>query len=105
MKATHEVIFRTRDLGAVKKFYCGLLGLPISIDRKGMVGFEAGALNLYFEEGEPNGAVLEFTVDNVERAKVDLTAAGCELVEEDPSIPRVYLRDPFGVLFNITDSQ
>lgn len=57
---------------------------------------------MYFEQGEPNGAVFEFVVPDVARTKADLITRGCTLVEEDETIPRVYLRDRFGVTFNIT---
>jgi hypothetical protein len=30
-----------------------------------------------------------------------LLAAGCSLVEEDPVVPRCYIRDPHGLVFNI----
>jgi hypothetical protein len=37
----------------------------------------------------------------VQAAKARLIASGCMLVEEDPAVPRCYLRDPFGVVFNL----
>jgi hypothetical protein len=30
-----------------------------------------------------------------------LLAAGCTLLEENPAVPRCYLRDPFGMTYNI----
>jgi catechol 2,3-dioxygenase-like lactoylglutathione lyase family enzyme len=104
MKSTNEVIFRAPDLGAVKEFYSGVLGLPIVLEKDGMIGFDTGALNFYFERGEPNGAVFEFTVEDVPHAKAELIAAGCELVEENSAVPRVYLRDGFGTVFNVTEA-
>jgi catechol 2,3-dioxygenase-like lactoylglutathione lyase family enzyme len=104
VKTTNEIIFRAYDLPAVKQYYAGKLGLPIVLEKDSMVGFNAGALNFYFERGEPSGPVFEFTVDDVQRAKEELISTGCELVEENPAIPRVYLRDPFGLVFNVTDS-
>lgn len=101
MKSTADIIFRARDLAAVKAYYAGELGFPLVLEREGMIGFETGALTLYFERGEPNGAVFEFGVDDPTRAKAELVAAGCELVEENPAIPRIYLRDRFGVVFNV----
>jgi catechol 2,3-dioxygenase-like lactoylglutathione lyase family enzyme len=102
MKTTSDVIFRARDLAAVKEYYAGSLGFPIVLDTEAMVGFETGALTFYFERGEPDAPVFEFTVGDVPRAKADLVAGGCALVEENPAVPRVYLRDRFGVVFNIT---
>jgi hypothetical protein len=40
----------------------------------------------------------------VEAAKNKLLANGCALLEEDPNLPRCYLRDRFGLIFNITTS-
>jgi len=40
-------------------------------------------------------------VADVEAAKRQLTAAGCVIEEEDASLPRCYIRDPYGVVFNI----
>jgi hypothetical protein len=33
-----------------------------------------------------------------------LLSAGCALVEEDPAVPRCYIRDPYGLVFNIEQS-
>lgn len=103
MRTTKEVIFRSRDLSAVKEYYADRLGLPIVLEKDGMIGFSTGALNFYFEQGAPTGPVFEFVVDDEERAKNDLVAAGCIVVEENSAIPRTYLRDRFGVVFNITE--
>ena len=104
LKTTNEVIFRATDLGAVKAYYADRLGWPIVLDDDSMVGFDTGAFNVYFESGEPNGAVFEFTVDDVSRAKHELISSGCELLEEDPERPRLYLRDPFGLAFNVAEA-
>lgn len=103
MKTTRDVIFRAQDLRAVKEYYAGRLGWPIVLEKDSMIGFDSGALRLYFELGEPDEPVFELTVDDVPRKKAELIEAGCELVEENPAIPRVYLRDPFGFVFNITE--
>jgi catechol 2,3-dioxygenase-like lactoylglutathione lyase family enzyme len=104
MKTTNEIIFRARDLDAVRQHYSGRLGFPVVLEKDGMIGFGTGDLNFYFERGEPSAPVFEFGVDDVARAKEELIALGCELVEENPEIPRVYLRDRFGVVFNITEA-
>ncbi|MFY9719398.1 MAG: VOC family protein [Candidatus Cybelea sp.] len=104
MKSTRDVICRARDLSAVKAYYAGKLGLPIVVDSERLVGFDTGAVTLYYERGEPGEPVFDFLVDDVAAAKVRLAAAGCEIIEEDPAIPRVYLRDPFGLIFNIDEA-
>jgi hypothetical protein len=69
------------------------------------MGFETGAFCLYVEKGEAHGPVFEFLVPDVQQAKRRLLAAGCTVQEENPSIPRCYLRDPYGVVFNIGQSR
>jgi len=101
MKSGSDVICRARDLGAVKAYYAGELGFPIVLDTDSMVGFDTGELTLYYERGEPGPPVFEFFVDDVVKAKSRLIAAGCEMVEEDPSRPRLYVRDRFGLVFNV----
>jgi len=52
-------------------------------------------------EGAEHGPVFEFLVPDVNAAKTRLMAAGCTVEEEDASLPRCYIRDPYGVVFNI----
>jgi hypothetical protein len=65
------------------------------------MGFETGSFCLYVEKGKAHGPVFEFLVPDVEEAKRRLVAAGCTVQEEDASIPRCYIRDPYGIVFNI----
>lgn len=101
MKSTRDVIFRTQSLSAAKAFYHETLGLPLVTESERLVGFDTGAITIYFERGDDNGAVFEFEVDDIKETKARLLAQGCVLVEEDPKLPRCYVRDPFGVTFNL----
>jgi hypothetical protein len=40
-------------------------------------------------------------VSDAQAIKSRLLAAGCTIVEENPVVPRCYIRDPFGLVFNI----
>lgn len=99
--STREVIIRTDDWDRAVKFYESTLGLPVTMRTSTMMGFETGAFCLYVEKGEPHPPVFEFLVPDVQAAKKELLAAGCAVVEEDASQPRCYIRDPFGVVFNV----
>ena len=100
-KSTREVIIRTEAWEQAVKFYESVLGLKGKPCTDTMMGFETGAFCLYVEKGRTHSPVFEFLVADVEAAKKDLLAAGCTVVEEDKSIPRCYIRDPYGVVFNI----
>ncbi len=99
--STREVILRTEQWADALKFYGSVLGLPIAYEAATMVGFETGAFRLYVEKGKPHAPVFEFLVRDLQAEKARLVAAGCVVVEEDASLPRCYLRDPFGLVFNL----
>jgi len=38
----------------------------------------------------------------VTEARSRLVAEGCELVKDEPEFPRCYVRDPYGLIYNLT---
>ena len=101
-RSTRDVIVRTKDIGEATRFYETVLGLPVSHRGDRLIGFEAGSFQLFVEQGpEAHGPVFEFRVPDVAAAKAQLVAAGCTVIEEDPRVPRCYLRDPYGLVFNL----
>jgi beta-lactam-binding protein with PASTA domain len=70
-----------------------------------MISLYGPRINLVIERGPELGPVLEVTVENVEEAKVRLQHQGCEVVKEEPELPRCYVRDPFGLIYNLTARQ
>ena len=100
-RSTPDVILQVSSLAEATDFYEKVLGLPVVRPRKGLVKVETGSIVLYLEEGRLPGPVFEFLVEDVAEVKTALMKRGCELVEEDPAIPRCYLRDPFGLVFNL----
>ena len=103
-KASRDVIIRTEKWSAALKFYESVLGLPITQRSDTIVGFETGAFCLYVERGKEHGPVFDFLVPDIDEAKRQLLASGCTVIEEDPKIPRCYIKDPYGVVFNIEQS-
>jgi len=104
-RSSRDVIIRTQDLAGAAKFYGSVLGLPVTRLSETLIGLETGAFCLYVEKGKKHGSVFEFLVPDLRAAKRRLIAAGCAVLEEDPSIPRCYIRDPYGLGFNIGQAQ
>jgi catechol 2,3-dioxygenase-like lactoylglutathione lyase family enzyme len=100
-RASRDVIIRTTNFSAATRFYESVLGLRIASSSGSLMGFEAGAFRLYVEEGPTHGPVFDFLVPDLNAAKSALLAAGCTVLEEDPAVPRCYIRDPYGLVFNI----
>jgi catechol 2,3-dioxygenase-like lactoylglutathione lyase family enzyme len=101
VRASRDIILRTRDWDQALAFYGSVLGLPMQRHGENLARFEAGGFVLYVERGAPHGPVHELLFADAAAARTRLLAAGCELVEEDPGVPKCYVRDPFGLVFNI----
>jgi predicted enzyme related to lactoylglutathione lyase len=99
--SSRDVIIRTDRWAEATKFYGSVLGLPVVHQGETIIGFETGAFCLYVEKGKEHGPVFEFLVPDLQAAKRRLVSAGCTVLEENKSIPRCYIRDPYGVVFNI----
>jgi catechol 2,3-dioxygenase-like lactoylglutathione lyase family enzyme len=99
-----DVIIRTPRFREAVEFYEAVLGLPVAHRGDALVGFDAGAFRLYVEDGPEHGPVFDFRVADLAAAKAAVVAAGGSVQEEDPAVPRCYLRDPFGLVFNIEQS-
>ena len=103
-RASRDVIIRTESFEAAARFYGSVLGLKRFLEGQSLAGFETGAFRLYVERGLAHGPVFDFLVPDLQAAKSALLSAGCALVEEDPAVPRCYIRDPYGLVFNIEQS-
>ena len=103
-RSTRDVIIRVPNLDSAARFYESALGLPVSHRSENLVGFDTGAFTLYVEGGEPHGPIFEMLVPNLAEATARLLGAGCRIVEEDPTVPRCYIRDPHGFIFNVAES-
>lgn len=101
IRASRDVIVKTEAWEKAIDFYGSVLGLPVKHRSETLMGFETGAFCLYLEKGESHGPVFEFLVPDVQALKQRLLADGCVVVEEDASVPRCYIRDPYGLVFNV----
>jgi catechol 2,3-dioxygenase-like lactoylglutathione lyase family enzyme len=104
INSSRDVLIQTEKLDAAVRFYKKVLGLRVTHNSKTLVGFETGSFCLYVDRGPAYGPVFEFYVADFAAAKKKLLAAGCRVENEDPSVPRCYLRDPFGLVFNLAES-
>lgn len=89
---------------AAALFYVEQLGFEVTDISPGVLSLYGQHLNLFIEQGPPLGPVIEITVHDVASTKKRLLANGCELLKEQPDTQRTYLRDPFGLVYNLTAS-
>jgi predicted enzyme related to lactoylglutathione lyase len=99
--SSRDVLLQSENLPEALAFYENVMGLKVTHRSDTLMGFETGSFCLYVDKGPAYGPVFEFHVPDLEAAKKALTATGCKIEQEDPSIPRCYMRDPFGLVFNL----
>jgi predicted enzyme related to lactoylglutathione lyase len=104
-QSSRDVIIQTDNWTKAIEFYETTLHFTVSHRSSDLMGFESGAFCLYVEKGNRPGPVFDFLVPDMQAAKSRLLAAGCTVIEEDPAVPRCYIRDPFGLVFNIEEAK
>jgi hypothetical protein len=97
-----DILIQTPEPGEAAAFYVDQLGFEITGETPSMISLHGQHINFFIERGPALGPVFEVTVDNVEEATARLVRSGCEVVKDEPEFPRRYVRDPFGLIYNLT---
>jgi hypothetical protein len=96
-----DALIQSPDPKNAATFYVNNLGFEISDETPELVSLHGNNINLFIERGPALGPVLEVTVDDVDEAKHRLVQAGCTIVKDEPEFPRCYVKDPFGLVYNL----
>jgi predicted enzyme related to lactoylglutathione lyase len=101
--STRDIIIHTGKFDEALRFHKDVLGLATTMKSDKLVGFETGSFQLFVDGRDSlrTGPVFEFCVTDVDKAKQALVTAGCSVVAEDASVPRCYIKDPHGLMFNL----
>lgn len=86
-------------------FFEKVLGFKVIERGEQLIGFETGSFRFHIDRGESYGPVFELYAPDLEQAKRTLVENGCRIEVEYPKIPRCYIRDPFGLIFNLAEKQ
>ena len=97
-----DILIQSPDPRRAAAFYVDRLGFEVTGDEPGMVSLKGNKISLFIEDGPALGPVLEETVPDVAEASKRLVENGCAIVKDEPEVPRVYVRDPFGLTYNLT---
>ena len=97
-----DILIQAQDPRSAASFYVDHLGFQITEEMPHMISLCSQHINLFIERGPALGPVLEVTVESVEQAKLRLVKQGCEIVKDEPGFPRCYVKDPFGLIYNLT---
>jgi predicted enzyme related to lactoylglutathione lyase len=96
-----DILIQAPDPKAAAAFYVTQLGFEITGEEPNLISLEGKRISLFIERGPALGPVLEVKVDSVDEAKRRLVQNGCEIVKDEPEVPRCYVRDPFGLIYNL----
>jgi len=96
-----DILIQSPDPMNAASFYVEQLGFAITDETPNMISLHGGNINLFIERGPALGPVLEVTVGVVEEAKRRLVKNGCEIIKDEPDFPRCYVKDPFGLIYNL----
>jgi len=97
-----DILIQAQDPANAASFYVKQLGFAVTGETPNMISLHGEHINLFIERGPALGPVLEVTVDSVEEARRRLVQNGCEIVKDEPDFPRCYVKDPFGLIYNLT---
>jgi catechol 2,3-dioxygenase-like lactoylglutathione lyase family enzyme len=97
-----DILIQAPDPESAAAFYVEILGFEITGEEPNMVSLHGPNINLFIERGPALGPILEVTVNNVAEARRQLVKSGCEIVKDEPDFPRCYVKDPFGLIYNLT---
>lgn len=97
-----DILIQAPDPKKSASFYVKQLGFEITGETPNLISLHGEHINLFIERGPALGPVLEVTVENVEEAKLRLVKSGCKIIKDEPDFPRCYIKDPFGLIYNLT---
>jgi catechol 2,3-dioxygenase-like lactoylglutathione lyase family enzyme len=96
-----DILIQAPDPKKAAAFYVEHLAFEITDEDPQLVSLHGRHINLFIERGPTQGPVLEVTVDSVEAARLRLVKYGCEVIKDEPEFPRCYIKDPFGLIYNL----
>ena len=98
-----DILIQAEDPQKAADFYVKELGIEITDKKSNMVSLHGENINLFIERGPVLGPVFEVTVKSVDEAKASLQKKGCQVIKDEPDFPRCYIKDPNGLIYNLTE--
>jgi catechol 2,3-dioxygenase-like lactoylglutathione lyase family enzyme len=97
----HEIELNAKDVEASKRFYKDLLGVPVTVDQKGLKCFDSGwpGLDLDISIHFPGKVSISFLVDDIDQFVKELRSRGVQVDDPDDShlgMRAIALEDPDG---------
>ena len=102
IKMSPNIAVRTDRYQEALEFYSEVFGFENRSSDPNLGDFDAEVLNMFvIEDQEINGVVLELFVEDLEIAREELVNSGCKVIRWRGKGQDCYIRDPFGVIYNL----
>jgi catechol 2,3-dioxygenase-like lactoylglutathione lyase family enzyme len=106
-KVSNNIGYQVHNVEKAKLFYETVLGFQQPEQSYvSEIEFRTDYNNIFLIPGDQGlGPVMELFVDNLEEAKQHLLQNGCEIVRWEGKGKDCYVKDPFGMVFNIWEEK
>jgi catechol 2,3-dioxygenase-like lactoylglutathione lyase family enzyme len=100
---TRDILLQAPNPEEAARFYVETLGFVVTDRSPEMLSLHGDGINFFIERGPVLGPVLEVKVANLEKAKAAVVRAGGVVIKDEPEFPRCYVRDPYGLIYNLAE--
>ncbi len=101
-KMSSNIAVRHKNFSEAVDFYSNVIGFKNRSSDPDLAEFDADPITLYvLEDDEFSGPVLELFVSDLKEARDHLVKNGCKVLRWRGKGQDCYIRDPFGVIYNI----
>jgi len=102
---SNHVALQHPDWRSSESYYKDVIGLDTKMEENHL-HIRSGDLNLYIMDNDDlRGTVMEFNVDDLDEAKEYLLANDCTVVKWEGKGKDCYMRDPYGLVFNLWEKE
>ena len=106
IKMSPNIAVRTEKFSEAIDFYSRVFGFQNRSTDQDLGDFDANPLNMFvIEDHELSGVIHELFVEDLDAAREELVKNGCEVVRWRGKGQDCYIRDPFGVIYNIWEDK
>jgi catechol 2,3-dioxygenase-like lactoylglutathione lyase family enzyme len=98
-----HIAVQVKNYAEAIKFYRDVLGMEVVYQDDNETEFKCGPVSYHIENNDQGKVFFEFKVEDIDTAKSQLEAAGCNLVETStPEGLKSFMAvDPYGMRFHI----
>jgi predicted enzyme related to lactoylglutathione lyase len=102
-RMSKNIGFQVKNIEKAKEFYSNVFGMEEPAESEvNEVEFSTKTNSIYLIPGNENlGPIMEVVVSDLEAAKEHFVENGCEIVRWHGKGKDCYIKDPFGMVFNV----